>query len=125
MKAYKLKNPDVSLKLANKYDCSSLAPCDTELLPNFLRVANVSNTWLKAHQLHPTKFEPKKYGWEKVENPLNNRKLIFDYVCIIGDRLPRLSDIVVEGIDSVEEIFITDDLDLDRIIDPEEVDEEN
>ncbi|KAF9419894.1 hypothetical protein HW555_003727, partial [Spodoptera exigua] len=101
-------------KLRN-FDASSLPPCKSELLQQFLRANYICCIWNNAHLKNPTTYEPVNNGWI-----LENDEYHFKW--FEGDQLPNY---VSESLKTVSEAGEEDDVDNDEFREWSSSDDEN
>lgn len=63
------------------FDASSLPPCKTELLQQFLRANYIASIWNNANEKLPTILTPEHNGWRLEENQ-------YYFHWFDGDQLP-------------------------------------
>ena len=64
------------------FDASSLPPCKSELLQQFLRANYICAIWNNAHLKHPTIYQPDNNGSEKEGDQ-------YQFKWFEGDQLPN------------------------------------
>ncbi|KAF9416757.1 hypothetical protein HW555_005986 [Spodoptera exigua] len=94
---------------------SSLPPCKSELLQQFLRANYICCIWNNAHLKNPTTYEPVNNGWI-----LENDEYHFKW--FEGDQLPNY---VSESLKTVSEAGEEDDVDNDEFREWSSSDDEN
>ena len=75
-------NEAFNRKKLRNFDASSLPPCKSELLQQFLRANYICSIWNNAHLKNPTTYEPVNNGWI-----LENDQYHFKW--FEGDQLPN------------------------------------
>ncbi|KAF9412756.1 hypothetical protein HW555_008841 [Spodoptera exigua] len=75
-------NEAFNRKKLRNFDASSLPPCKSELLQQFLRANYICCIWNNAHLKNPTTYEPVNNGWI-----LENDEYLFKW--FEGDQLPN------------------------------------
>lgn len=82
-------NDAFKIKVKN-VDGSSMPPCESELMQQFLRASYIANIWRNAHRKVTTELSPIDHGWKIIDN-----KYEFDW--FKGDQLPQLvNDVVLQ-----------------------------
>ncbi|KAF9406624.1 hypothetical protein HW555_013064 [Spodoptera exigua] len=97
-------NEAFNRKKLRNFDASSLPPCKSELLQQFLRENYICCIWNNAHLKNPTTYEPVNNGWI-----LENDEYHFKW--FEGDQLPNY---VSESLKTVSEAGEEDDVDNDE-----------
>ncbi|KAF9408377.1 hypothetical protein HW555_011914, partial [Spodoptera exigua] len=97
-------NEAFNRKKLRNFDASSLPPCKSELLQQFLRANYICCIWNNAHLKNPTTYEPVNNGWI-----LENDEYHFKW--FEGDQLPNY---VSESLKTVSEAGEEDDVDNDE-----------
>ncbi|OXU31733.1 hypothetical protein TSAR_007910 [Trichomalopsis sarcophagae] len=88
-KCFSTANDSLKIKIKN-VDGSSMLPCQSELMQQFLRASLITNIWRNAHRQIPTELSPIDYGWKLVDE-----KYEFDW--FKGDQLPQLvQDVIIQ-----------------------------
>ncbi|KAF9421683.1 hypothetical protein HW555_002364 [Spodoptera exigua] len=108
-------NEAFNRKKLRNFDASSLPPCKSELLQQFLRANYICCIWNNAHLKNPTTYEPVNNGWI-----LENDEYHFKW--FEGDQLPNY---VSESLKTVSEAGEEDDVDNDEFREWSSSDDEN
>ncbi|KAH9628353.1 hypothetical protein HF086_015883 [Spodoptera exigua] len=108
-------NEAFNRKKLRNFDASSLPPCKSELLQQFLRANYICCIWNNAHLKNPTTYEPVNNGWI-----LENDEYHFKW--FEGDQLPTY---VSESLKTVSEAGEEDDVDNDEFREWSSSDDEN
>lgn len=74
-------NEEFNRKNLKNFDASSLPPCKTELLQQFLRANYIASIWNNANEKLPTILTPEHNGWRLEENQ-------YHFHWFDGDQLP-------------------------------------
>ncbi|CAH2089048.1 unnamed protein product [Euphydryas editha] len=99
-------NDSFKIKIKN-VDGSSMPPCQSELMQQFLRASFIANIWRNAHRQIPTELSPTDYGWKLV-----NEKYEFDW--FESDQLPEIvQDAIIQPLEeNIESLSETSELDV-------------
>ncbi|KAH9633489.1 hypothetical protein HF086_013166 [Spodoptera exigua] len=108
-------NEAFNRKKLRNFDASSLPPCKSELLQQFLRANYICCIWNNAHLKNPTTYEPVNNGWI-----LENDE--YHFIWFEGDQLPNY---VSESLKTVSEAGEEDDVDNDEFREWSNSDDEN